>query len=122
MRWGIGGEATDTHWNMANSGFVKENIFTVEAKPWNGLPREGMTSPSLEMLKTSWASLQAACSQCTCCEQEVGLETLQSPAHPHEATNSRGPTQPLLQSLAKRVRETLMLNCLSYFSLPAAAT
>lgn len=27
MRWGVGGEATDTSWNMANSGFVKGKYF-----------------------------------------------------------------------------------------------
>lgn len=27
MRWGIGGEATDTSWNMANSGFLKGKYF-----------------------------------------------------------------------------------------------
>lgn len=27
MRWGIGEEATDTSWNMVNSGFVKGKYF-----------------------------------------------------------------------------------------------
>lgn len=121
MRWGIGGEATDTSWNTANSGFVKGKYFhsgggqaVVEqvaerghdisvlgdAQNWLGKAL-GSPLPLCLLWAGGWA---------------------EGPAEPCPPPWIYKQTQPLFLSLAERAQETLVLNCLSYFSLPAAAT
>lgn len=88
MSWGIGEEATEKlehseFWLRARRMFLQWR--------WPS-PGTGFPSPSLEMLKTDRVRLREAWAPCTWSEQEVWLETLQTPAHPVNLQSQSNPT------------------------------
>lgn len=124
MRWDRGGEATDPSRNTANSGFLKRKILLQWRWPSCkqvarrghdmfilGDAQNGLGKPlgSLLPLRLFWAGGWA------------GDPTEPLPTLTNLQTVMVQPNH-LLLSLAKRAQETLVFNCLSYFSLPAAAT